>query len=238
MVSERRSLPELDHDACSPGGGEKRSRGSRRGWQDQKGCCMRPGGSSSSGDNDVDGLLRRGPQFERIIELDAWRGLFEPAESPISDLAVDRRRATWSGPVRMLAQRRPRRLSRNRGRRRAGGSPSGAGATSARSRIVDAVIGALGAAVPASFSDTLQSGRRRPRSLLGLVGAVVWPVTIGLTRGYQRRGVGVGSEELRAVLRAAVAVVVAGAFPAGLLQQHALLKLVVVATPAGAWPRA
>ncbi len=94
----------------------------------------------------------------------------------------------------------------------------------------DALVGALAAIVPASFSGTL----REPPStllLLGLVGALIWPAAIGLSRGYQRTSVGVGSDELRAVLRAAAAIVVAGAFPAGLLDQRALLTLVVVATP-------
>ncbi len=97
--------------------------------------------------------------------------------------------------------------------------------------LLDAVIGAQSAAIPALISDTLSGRGIATITLLALVGAVVWPMTIGLTRGYQRGAVGVGSEELRAVLRAGVAVVVAGAFPAGLLQQPALLKLVVVATP-------
>ena len=54
---------------------------------------------------------------------------------------------------------------------------------------------------------------------------------ISLARGYVRNRVGLGSDELRAVLRAAVALVVAGAFPAGLLGQETLLKLVVVGVP-------
>ena len=98
--------------------------------------------------------------------------------------------------------------------------------------MVDAVIGATSAAIPASVSNTLSGQGWVTVALIALVGAVVWPATVALARGYQRRGVGFGSEELRAVLRAGVAVVVAGAFPAGLLQEQALLKLAVVATPA------
>ena len=66
---------------------------------------------------------------------------------------------------------------------------------------------------------------------LALIGAVVWPLAIGLARGYVKSRVGVGSDELRAVLRAGVGVVVAGAFPAGLLGQQTLLTLVVVGVP-------
>ena len=94
----------------------------------------------------------------------------------------------------------------------------------------DAAIGALAAAVPSLFSNTLQH-QASVVALLALVGAIAWPVAIGFARGYMRNRVGVGSEELRAVLRAGVGVVVAGAFPAGLLSQQTLLTLVVVGVP-------
>jgi exopolysaccharide biosynthesis polyprenyl glycosylphosphotransferase len=94
----------------------------------------------------------------------------------------------------------------------------------------DVVIGALAAAVPSLFSNSLN---HQPTivAALAVVGAVVWPLAIGLARGYIKYRVGVGSEELRAVLRAGVGVVVAGAFPAGLLAQQTLLTLVVVGVP-------
>lgn len=99
-----------------------------------------------------------------------------------------------------------------------------------RLALADTLIGAVATAVPARFSDTL-SHSLALMALLALVGAVVWPVSIALARGYLRTRVGVGSEELRAVLRAGVGVVVAGAFPAGLLNQQSLLTLVVVSVP-------
>ena len=94
----------------------------------------------------------------------------------------------------------------------------------------DVMTGALGAAIPAQFSANLDH-RLALVSLLALLGAVIWPVSIGLARGYARSRVGIGSDELRAVLRAGVGVVVAGAFPAGLLGQQTLLTLVVVGVP-------
>lgn len=94
----------------------------------------------------------------------------------------------------------------------------------------DILVGGLATALPAQFSNTL-SPRIGLVVLLALLGAIVWPVSIGLARGYVRSRVGVGSEELRAVFRAGVGVVVVGAFPAGLLGQQALLKLVVVGVP-------
>ena len=94
----------------------------------------------------------------------------------------------------------------------------------------DVLAGGLATAIPAQFSNTL-SPRIALVAVLALLGAIVWPISVGLARGYVRSRVGVGSEELRAVLRAAIGVVVVGAFPAGLLGQQALLKLVVVGVP-------
>jgi exopolysaccharide biosynthesis polyprenyl glycosylphosphotransferase len=95
---------------------------------------------------------------------------------------------------------------------------------------IDAVVGAVATTLPASFSNRLT---QPPETLilLALLGAVVWPLAIGLSRGYVVSGIGVGTDELRAVVRAAAALVVVGAFPAGLLGKEALLKLVVIATP-------
>lgn len=66
---------------------------------------------------------------------------------------------------------------------------------------------------------------------LTILGAVLWPLSILLLRGYDRSIIGVGSDELRAVLRAGVVVVVIGAFPAGWFQQQTLITLLAVATP-------
>lgn len=96
--------------------------------------------------------------------------------------------------------------------------------------VADALIGALAAAVPAQFSNSLQD-RHLMIGMLMALGALAWPLAIGLARGYVRARVGIGSEELRAVLRASVGVIVVGAFPAGLLAQQTFLTLVVVAVP-------
>jgi hypothetical protein len=79
------------------------------------------------------------------------------------------------------------------------------------------------------------------RPLLCLIGFVVWPTAIALCRGYRRNRIGIGFDEPRAVMRAGLMVVVAGALPAGfiavplsprdVLTLYALLKLIVTATP-------
>ena len=101
---------------------------------------------------------------------------------------------------------------------------------------LDVVVGATAALVPSMLSDTLSSSPDRI-ALLAVVGAVLWPLAVAMMKGYQRRAVGVGSDEVRAVLRAWVAVVVAGAMSAELVptlslaERDALLKLVVTGTP-------
>lgn len=101
----------------------------------------------------------------------------------------------------------------------------------------DAVIGGIATAIPASISDTLS---RWPYAVvvIALIGMVIWPAAIGLRHGYRRRWVGVGLDELRAVMRAGTVVVVASALPTGFIAVprgeftlYALLKLVVVAVP-------
>ena len=107
----------------------------------------------------------------------------------------------------------------------------------------DAMVGGIAAAVPASISDTLSWGNRiLPICLVGLI---VWPAAIALCRGYRRNRIGIGFDEPGAVLRAGMAVVVAGALPAGLMAVpagaldpdgvltllYALLKLVATAIP-------
>jgi exopolysaccharide biosynthesis polyprenyl glycosylphosphotransferase len=106
----------------------------------------------------------------------------------------------------------------------------------------DAVVGGLAAGIPASISNTLSGRNAVP--ILCLVGLVVWPTAIGLSRGYRRGRIGVGFDELSSVMRAGMFVVVAGALPAGFmavptgaldpsgaLTLYALLKLVATGAP-------
>jgi exopolysaccharide biosynthesis polyprenyl glycosylphosphotransferase len=107
----------------------------------------------------------------------------------------------------------------------------------------DALIGGTAAALPASISDTLSGRSPAPAGhtvvpVLCLIGLAVWPAAIALRRGYRRDRIGVGFDELRAVMRAGSTVVVAGALPVGFMAiptgestMYALLKLVVCSVP-------
>ena len=102
--------------------------------------------------------------------------------------------------------------------------------------VWDVAVGATAALVPSVVSHTLSASWVRI-VVLSAIGAVVWPVVVATMKGYQRRAVGVGSDEVRAVLRAWVAVVVVGAMSAELVpsltqvERDALLKLTVTGTP-------
>jgi exopolysaccharide biosynthesis polyprenyl glycosylphosphotransferase len=100
----------------------------------------------------------------------------------------------------------------------------------------DALVGGIGAAVPASISNTLSGHNAVP--LLCLVGLVVWPAAIAICRGYRRNRIGIGFDEPGAVIRAGMLMVVAVALPAGFMAvptgastPYALLKLVATGTP-------
>ena len=103
---------------------------------------------------------------------------------------------------------------------------------------IDGAIAAAAVLVPAAFSDTL---RQWPYALpvLAVIGMLVWPAAIAFRHGYRRGQIGIGIDELRAVWRAGMVVVVASALPAGFIGNslndeftfYALLKLVVVAVP-------
>ena len=101
----------------------------------------------------------------------------------------------------------------------------------ARIMLADAMVGGTVSAALATYSNTLSDEGTGVVALLTLIGAILWTGAIAVARGYNRARVGSGSDEIRSVLRAGVALVFVGAFPAGLMQETALLKLVVVGTP-------
>jgi hypothetical protein len=80
---------------------------------------------------------------------------------------------------------------------------------------VDAFIGGIAAALPASLSDSLYA--YQAVLLLPVIGLLFWPSAIEVSRGYRRARIGVGSDEFRTVLQAGSIMVVACALPAGFL---------------------
>jgi exopolysaccharide biosynthesis polyprenyl glycosylphosphotransferase len=96
--------------------------------------------------------------------------------------------------------------------------------------LFDMLVGAMAVAIPSLNSTRL--GRHEPLIVtMSLLGAIVWPLAVAAARGYDRRRIGVGSDEMRSVIRAGMGLVLVGAFWAGLLGAETFLKLGVVATP-------
>jgi exopolysaccharide biosynthesis polyprenyl glycosylphosphotransferase len=67
--------------------------------------------------------------------------------------------------------------------------------------------------------------------LLVLAGGVAWTVGISAARGYERARIGVGGDELRAVLRAGVFLVAAGGVASVMFVTHGVSALVILGTP-------
>jgi exopolysaccharide biosynthesis polyprenyl glycosylphosphotransferase len=99
--------------------------------------------------------------------------------------------------------------------------------------LFDMLVGAMAVAIPSLNSARL--GSQEPLIVtMSLLGAIVWPLAVAAARGYDRRRIGVGSDEMRSVIRAGMGLVLVGAFWAGLLGAETFLKLAVVATPLAA----
>jgi len=99
-----------------------------------------------------------------------------------------------------------------------------------RLALFDMLVGAMAVAIPSLNSTRL--GAQEPLIVtLSLLGAIVWPATVAGARGYDRRRIGFGNAEIRSIMRAAMGLVLVGAFWAGLFGAETFLKLAVVATP-------
>jgi exopolysaccharide biosynthesis polyprenyl glycosylphosphotransferase len=99
-----------------------------------------------------------------------------------------------------------------------------------RLALFDMFVGAMAVAIPSLNSNNLAT-QESLIITLSLLGAIVWPATIAGARGYDRRRIGFGNDEIRSILRAAMGLVLVGAFWAGLFGAETFLKLAVVATP-------
>src|SRR4051794_22545460 len=105
---------------------------------------------------------------------------------------------------------------------------------------VDALIGGIAAAVPASMSHTFYFYQAVP--LICMIGLLFWPAAIALSRGYRRDRIDVGSTEFRAVMLGGTVLIMSIALPAGFLALpneglvpgsplFALLKVTAVGAP-------
>jgi len=97
--------------------------------------------------------------------------------------------------------------------------------------LSDSAIGILAVSLLILVSVPFSPGKT---AVLALGAGIAWPVSIACCRGYERNNIGVGSEEMRAVLRALVFAIAAGAVPSALTDRYGVLALSVLATPLAA----
>ena len=67
-----------------------------------------------------------------------------------------------------------------------------------------------------------------------LAGGLCWPLAVAFARGYERAKIGVGGDEMRAVLRAGVFLIAAGSVASVMFVTHGLSALVVLSSPIAA----
>ena len=71
-----------------------------------------------------------------------------------------------------------------------------------------------------------------PKLAVLIFGAgLAWPVAVAISRGYERTKIGVGGDEMRAVLRAVTLAIAAGAVPSAVTGKYGVVALCVMATP-------
>jgi exopolysaccharide biosynthesis polyprenyl glycosylphosphotransferase len=95
---------------------------------------------------------------------------------------------------------------------------------------LDVLVALFGMLVNGAVATTLSLGQE-PTAVWFLGSGLVWPAAIALVRGYERARVGIGGDEMRALLRAALLVVTVSAVPAGLFGWQSLLTAAVVTAP-------
>lgn len=95
--------------------------------------------------------------------------------------------------------------------------------------LADACVGMAAVAVALSLDPTIFGWGKAAVLVLGA--GLAWPVVIGLSRGYERSQIGVGSEEMGSIFQALVLAIAAGAVPSAVTQRFGLLVLCVLATP-------
>jgi exopolysaccharide biosynthesis polyprenyl glycosylphosphotransferase len=98
---------------------------------------------------------------------------------------------------------------------------------SRRMMVSDGVVGMLAVfltTIVTPFSDL-------KTVVLMLCAGVAWPLAVGISRGYERTNIGIGSDEMRAVLRAVVYGIAAGAVPSAMTGRYGVVALCVLGMP-------
>jgi exopolysaccharide biosynthesis polyprenyl glycosylphosphotransferase len=189
-------------------------------------------------------LREASPAAESLADISAWDPDIDHDATPTIDLSPD----TQSSAVGLLRPADTASHTTSQKRLRPVPAPSGSRSPSLTAwtnryaitlASLDGVVGALAVLLVTgtglvSFSAS-QSGSVPQKIAVLMIGALVaWPCAVFASRGYERSNIGVGSDEMRAVLRSAVLAIAAGAVPSALTDSYGLVKLSVVAVPIAA----
>jgi len=101
----------------------------------------------------------------------------------------------------------------------------------ARLMALDSAVGLLAVLAASVVFPMLVRFSTDKMAILVIGAAIAWPVAVAASRGYERSNVGVGDDEMRAVLRALVLAIAAGAVPSAVTRNPGLVNLCVVGVP-------
>ena len=95
--------------------------------------------------------------------------------------------------------------------------------------VADAVVGMIAVLLTLPMLDFPFN---ETKTLVIVAGAALaWPVAVAISRGYERSNIGVGDDELYAVLRAVIFAVAVGAVPAAITESLGVVATSVIAVP-------
>lgn len=99
---------------------------------------------------------------------------------------------------------------------------------------LDIITGAAALVLGAVFAQNFHHGGIVVWTVIGMVGAIAWPIWLASTQCYQRRRIGLASEEIPPVMRAAALVIIFSALPTAWLGLRGLLSTIGIAAPVAA----
>jgi exopolysaccharide biosynthesis polyprenyl glycosylphosphotransferase len=184
-------------------------------------ASMDPGGFGEAhpADHDVltrpDSLARRAAQPTRDLSSNtALRQSTRPADS-----------ASDSAHESVLVREPARPAAGN------GGFGAWAMRYTARLMILDGLVGMLAVLTTAFLFPNSISFATWKLTVLTVGAGALWPVAVAISRGYERSKIGVGGDEMRAVLRAAILAIACGAVPSTIIGKPGVVAVCVMATP-------
>ena len=99
-----------------------------------------------------------------------------------------------------------------------------------RLAVIDGAVGIVAVLAAAALFPSISFSTVKLAVLTSGAG-VLWPLAVAISRGYERAKIGVGGDEMRAVLRAMTLAIAAGAVPSAVSGRYGVVALCVMATP-------